>query len=91
MHVYPGVFAAAGLTSSILTLTNSWESWTQSVREKEFLVEMRLQNLEPNAVQDSGPSAPQTPELPVPVFAEEEREEELEEMVDSDEEEEDAD
>lgn len=53
MHVYPGMFATAGLTSSVITLAGSWESWAQGVREKEFLLEMQLQNLEPTNGQGS--------------------------------------
>lgn len=49
MHVYPGMFAVTGIVSSLFALASSWETWAQSVREKEFLLEMRLQNLEPSA------------------------------------------
>lgn len=56
MHVYPSVFATVGLATSFVAFASSWELWAQSLREKEFLVEMRLQNLEPGT-----PSTDETP------------------------------
>jgi hypothetical protein len=50
MHVYPGIFAAAGLIRLGLTGTGVLSHWSQSIRDTEFLVEMRLRNYE----QDKG-------------------------------------
>lgn len=47
MHVYPGIFALVGLVRSAVVLFNLLSSWSQSIRDKEFLVEMRLRNHEP--------------------------------------------
>ena len=47
MHVFPGIFAAAGFFRMAGSLGGVFISWSQSVRDKEFLVEMRLRNLEP--------------------------------------------
>ncbi|TFK39450.1 hypothetical protein BDQ12DRAFT_704973 [Crucibulum laeve] len=47
MHVYPGIFMLAGLFRSGVVLYDLLSSWSQSVRDKEFLVEMRLRNHEP--------------------------------------------
>lgn len=46
MHVYPGIFAVVGLSRVIVSAMTVLSSWSQSIRDKEFLVEMRLQNLE---------------------------------------------
>lgn len=48
IHIYPGIFAIAGLSGMVTSLSNAYDSWSQGVRDKEFLVEMRLQNLEPS-------------------------------------------
>ncbi|TCD71774.1 hypothetical protein EIP91_003117 [Steccherinum ochraceum] len=48
-HVYPSIFTAAGCVHGISALSSLVGSWSQSVRDKEFLVEMRLQNLEQEA------------------------------------------
>ncbi|EGN95092.1 hypothetical protein SERLA73DRAFT_61388 [Serpula lacrymans var. lacrymans S7.3] len=47
LHVYPGIFAVAGLARSLVVSVRLLSSWSQSIRDKEFLVEMRLRNLEP--------------------------------------------
>ncbi|KAH7924153.1 hypothetical protein BV22DRAFT_1091457 [Leucogyrophana mollusca] len=47
MHAYPGIFAVAGLSRAVIAAVGVLSSWSQSIRDKEFLVEMRLQNLEP--------------------------------------------
>ncbi|KAG6907887.1 hypothetical protein DXG01_006994 [Tephrocybe rancida] len=47
MHIYPGIFMLAGLVRSSIILYSLLASWSQSVRDKEFLVEMRLRNHEP--------------------------------------------
>ncbi|KAN0115652.1 hypothetical protein V8E52_006771 [Russula decolorans] len=50
MHIYPGIFAAAGLIRLGLTGSGVLSRWSQSIRDTEFLVEMRLRNYE----QDKG-------------------------------------
>jgi E3 ubiquitin-protein ligase MARCH6 len=47
MHVYPGLFAVVGFGRSIMTAMALLSTWSQSIRDKEFLVEMRLRNHEP--------------------------------------------
>lgn len=47
MHVYPAIFAGAALSRSAIVLFDMLITWSQSVRDKEFLVEMRLRNHEP--------------------------------------------
>ncbi|THH12440.1 hypothetical protein EW146_g7700 [Bondarzewia mesenterica] len=46
MHVYPGLFAAAGATKMTMAITDILSSWSQSIRDKEFLVELRLRNFQ---------------------------------------------
>ncbi|KZT09822.1 uncharacterized protein LAESUDRAFT_694262 [Laetiporus sulphureus 93-53] len=47
VHVYPSIFTVAGFAHALLALSRVINSWSQSIRDKEFLVEMRLQNHEP--------------------------------------------
>jgi E3 ubiquitin-protein ligase MARCH6 len=51
MHGYPGIFAVAGFFRTAVLLINALSAWSQSIRDKEFLVEMRLRNLEPEKVE----------------------------------------
>jgi len=46
VNVYPAIFAGAGVGRGIWGLYEMYLKWSQSVRDKEFLVEMRLRNLE---------------------------------------------
>lgn len=46
MHVYPGIFAATGLIRLGVTGSKALSRWSQSIRDTEFLVEMRLRNYE---------------------------------------------
>lgn len=48
VHVYPGIFAVIGLSRIVISAMTVLSSWSQAIRDKEFLVEMRLQNLEPD-------------------------------------------
>lgn len=48
MHVYPGIFMSVGLIRSGLIVGGMLSKWSQSIRDKEFLVEMRLRNHEPD-------------------------------------------
>ncbi|KAF9460561.1 hypothetical protein BDZ94DRAFT_1197761 [Collybia nuda] len=52
MHVYPGIFMFAGLLRSAVVLYGLLSSWSQSIRDKEFLVELRLRNHEPEKVNE---------------------------------------
>ncbi|KAG1839691.1 hypothetical protein F4604DRAFT_1835027 [Suillus subluteus] len=47
MHAYPGMFAVVGFYRASVATLRLLSSWSQAIRDKEFLVEMRLQNLEP--------------------------------------------
>jgi hypothetical protein len=49
MHVYPSLFLLAGSVRSAITLYGMLSSWSQAIRDKEFLVEMRLKNHEPES------------------------------------------
>ncbi|PFH51012.1 hypothetical protein AMATHDRAFT_143498 [Amanita thiersii Skay4041] len=53
MHVYPGIFVFAGLIRSAVVLYDALSSWSQSIRDKEFLVEMRLLNHEAEKVESN--------------------------------------
>jgi E3 ubiquitin-protein ligase MARCH6 len=46
-YVYSGLFCLAGLIHTFSVLREMLASWSQSVRDKEFLVEMRLRNHDP--------------------------------------------
>ncbi|KAF8159833.1 hypothetical protein B0H34DRAFT_704960 [Crassisporium funariophilum] len=50
MQVYPTVFIFAGTIRSAVVLFDLLSSWSQAIRDKEFLVEMRLRNHEPEKV-----------------------------------------
>ena len=45
--IYPGIFAGVGVIRGIWGLHKVYQKWSQTVRDKEFLVEMRLRNLDP--------------------------------------------
>lgn len=67
MHIYPAIFAVASLSSFAVVLLDALASWSQSVRDKEFLVEMRLRNHEPEPIprKSLDPSPPTGP-IPPP-------------------------
>lgn len=44
MQIYPFVFVTASLVRSIAALFKALRVWSLSIRDKEFLVEMRLKN-----------------------------------------------
>ncbi len=48
-NVYPSIFVVAGLMQSSRYVSEIVISWSQSIRDKEFLVEMRLRNHESDA------------------------------------------
>lgn len=45
--IYPGIFAGVGIARGVWGLRKMYLKWSQTVRDKEFLVEMRLRNLDP--------------------------------------------
>lgn len=45
--IYPGIFTGVGVLRGAFGLVTVYLKWAQTVRDKEFLVEMRLRNLEP--------------------------------------------
>ncbi|KAG5654209.1 hypothetical protein H0H81_006242 [Sphagnurus paluster] len=59
MHVYPGVFMFVGLIRSTIVMYSLLSSWSQSIRDKEFLVEMRLRNHEPEKEKKEKLTVPQ--------------------------------
>lgn len=50
MVVYPSIFMFAGLIRSSVVLYGLLSSWSQAIRDKEFLVELRLRNHDPDKV-----------------------------------------
>lgn len=51
MHVYPMVFILAATAHSAIIIFGVLRSWSQSIRDKEFLVELRLKNHDPEVVE----------------------------------------
>jgi len=49
MEVYPAIFVAVAGVRFGAVLLEMLGTWSQSIRDKEFLVEMRLRNLEPDS------------------------------------------
>ncbi|GJE91239.1 hypothetical protein PsYK624_073880 [Phanerochaete sordida] len=56
LHVYPGICTLTAVCLAAGAAYDVVRSWSQTVRDKEFLVEMRLQNLEPGAEPRDGGS-----------------------------------
>ncbi|KAJ3995467.1 hypothetical protein F5050DRAFT_1767078 [Lentinula boryana] len=52
-YVYSSLFCLAGLTHTFVILREMLASWSQAVRDKEFLVEMRLKNHDATTEQQS--------------------------------------
>ena len=46
MHVYPGICTFTAAVLALMAAYDMISSWQQTVRDKEFLMELRLQNLE---------------------------------------------
>lgn len=44
--IYPTIFVAVAASQFAMSLVGVFAKWTQNIRDKEFLVEMRLRNLE---------------------------------------------
>ncbi|KDQ50759.1 hypothetical protein JAAARDRAFT_81797 [Jaapia argillacea MUCL 33604] len=58
LHVYPGIFALVGIFRLLKSSFGMLSIWSQSVRDTEFLVEMRLQNLESRKREDGDSGTP---------------------------------
>ncbi|KAF9054671.1 hypothetical protein BJ165DRAFT_734901 [Panaeolus papilionaceus] len=54
-QIYPTVFLLLLSLQVTRTLYGLMKKWSQQIRDKEFLVEMRLRNHEPGAESDEGP------------------------------------
>jgi len=54
MHVYPGIFAGTGFIRLGVTGSTALARWSQSIRDTEFLVEMRLRNYEQDKGSEKG-------------------------------------
>lgn len=61
LHVYPSIFTLAGFGHTVLVGTRVLGSWSQGIRDKEFLVEMRLQNLESESSNGADAKQPDKP------------------------------
>ena len=49
----------------MLSFSKVFSSWSQTIRDKEFVVEMRLRNLDPESEKDKDKQVPELPaELP---------------------------
>ncbi|KAJ3557499.1 hypothetical protein NM688_g1443 [Phlebia brevispora] len=49
LHIYPSIFTFTACVQGCIALATVIKTWAQGVRDKEFLVAMQLQNLEPQA------------------------------------------
>lgn len=47
--MYPSIFTVAGFGHTAFVISRVFGSWSQSIRDKEYLVEMRLRNHDPEA------------------------------------------
>ncbi|KAJ7777220.1 hypothetical protein B0H16DRAFT_1301759 [Mycena metata] len=57
MEVYPAIFVAVAGVRFGAVLLEMLGTWSQSIRDKEFLVEMRLRNLEPDSPKSLEPDS----------------------------------
>ena len=65
MHVYPLVFIIASAVRSAVNLYGALSAWSIAIRDKEFLVEMRLRNHEPAETNKPVLGGDSTPEVGV--------------------------
>ncbi|CDO76301.1 hypothetical protein BN946_scf184917.g17 [Trametes cinnabarina] len=61
LHVYPLIFTLAGMGHAAWALSKVMASWSQTIRDKEFLVEMRLRNLEEHEQEAATRAQAETP------------------------------
>ena len=66
-NVYPAIFVIAGFVRSAVVAYDVLSTWSQSVRDMEFLVELRLRNHEPDS--EKGKEAAPIAQEPVPPAA----------------------
>lgn len=52
LYMYPVIFTQVAVVHGLLSLSEVVSSWSQIIRDKEFLVEMRLRNLESDIESD---------------------------------------
>lgn len=52
LYMYPVIFTQVAVVHGLLSLSEVVSSWSQIIRDKEFLVEMRLRNLESDVESD---------------------------------------
>ena len=45
--MYPGIFTGVGIAHATFAFSKVARSWSQTIRDKEFVVEMRLRNHDP--------------------------------------------
>ncbi|KAF9244135.1 hypothetical protein BU15DRAFT_86088 [Melanogaster broomeanus] len=64
MHAYPGIFAVVGLSRVFVSSVSMLRTWSQSIRDNEFLVEMRLQNHEPEKLENTRAEPPTAVKAP---------------------------
>jgi len=66
MHVYPSVFVLAATLRSAIVAYDLLSSWSQAIRDKEFLVEMKLRNHEPELEHEKGKVRGRNDEIRLP-------------------------
>ncbi|KAJ2917102.1 hypothetical protein MD484_g3273, partial [Candolleomyces efflorescens] len=62
-NLYPAIFMVAGLIRSSFVVYDILASWSQTIRDKEFLVELRLKNHEPEVEKEKVPVADTLPNV----------------------------
>lgn len=62
IHLYPSIFTVAGFIHATFALSRLLAAWSQTIRDKEFLVEMRLQNHEADLDQEKASEKDPEPE-----------------------------
>lgn len=60
MNIYPAIFLFAALVRSTYALYSILSTWSQTIRDKEFLIELRLKNHEPEIAPPFPPPPPPT-------------------------------
>ncbi|KIY52974.1 hypothetical protein FISHEDRAFT_34386, partial [Fistulina hepatica ATCC 64428] len=55
-HLYPVIFASAAICHAAMVMFDMVSAWSQTIRDKEFLVEMRLRNHESDKETEENPS-----------------------------------
>ncbi|KAF8518939.1 hypothetical protein BU17DRAFT_48138, partial [Hysterangium stoloniferum] len=56
--IYPSIFVVVACGQFCMSLTGVFAKWTQSIRDKEFLVELRLRNLDQTRNAEKPPPPP---------------------------------